>query len=464
MNRLIANSALFLLLFGVSARADQIWILGDNSQGQKNITIDAASVLQISCGREHLVALRRDGTVSAWGFDGNGRATPPEIQGAVSVSAGAYHSLALLRDGTIVAWGVTNQGITRVPKNAVNVIEVAAGSFHSLALRADGSVVGWGYNGENRAAAPSNLSGVVAIAAGRDHSVALKRNGQVVCWGANDAKQCDVPAGLDRVVAISAGDLHTVALKSDGTLVAWGANQDGRCNVPVGLSQVIAVTAGHRHSVALKADGTAVAWGNNDAAQAEIPGDVSGVVAISAGGLSTALLRADGARITSQPQSRTVLAGRSVEFNVGAVGSGALHYQWYFNGLPVANSSRVQGAGQAQLSIEEIQRADAGTYSVDVFDGTTLIRSANALLVVRSLVQMDRPVISEGFAKIRFGDSEGETLSGEDVGLYQMQWSPDLEQWFDLPSSLTAESGRLVGSDLITQNIGSRFYRLVPKK
>jgi hypothetical protein len=91
---LFLSTFLISSLLSVASRGDRLWLLGDNSRGQQVVPIDPASVLQISCGREHLVALRRDGSVSAWGYDGNGRATPPEIKNAISVAAGGYHSLA----------------------------------------------------------------------------------------------------------------------------------------------------------------------------------------------------------------------------------------------------------------------------------------------------------------------------------------------------------------------------------
>jgi len=460
MKRLLGYCLLPLFFCATSMEANQLLILGDGSRGQTNVPIESSSILQISCGREHLVALRRDGSVSAWGYDGNGRATPPEIRKAIAVSAGAYHSLALLGNGTVVAWGVKDQGLTKVPASAINVIQVAAGSFHSLALRSDGTIVGWGYNADNRSVAPTNLSGVVSIAVGRDHSVALKKNGSVVCWGMNDEGQTSVPENLDRVTAIAAGDFHTLALKSDGTVLAWGNNQHGQSTVPAGLSGVVGVAAGHRHSVALKADGTVVAWGYNSVGQASIPTGIAGVVGVSAGGLNTALLSADAPFISQQPLSQTFLAGRDAVFNVTANGSG-LSYKWYFNGVALVASSRIQGSSGARLSINDVQKSDAGVYAVDVIEGNKILRSANALLVVRSLLQLSAPVIADGIAKITFADEEGEVLSAPDAELYQLQWSSDLENWANLPGAITAVSGKLVATDEFTT--GTRFYRLVPK-
>ena len=76
---------------------------------------------ELGGGREHVVALRADGSVWAWGSSqygqqGNGgtanRPAPGPVAGlagVVQVAAGHYHSLALLGDGTVCAWGMNSQ-------------------------------------------------------------------------------------------------------------------------------------------------------------------------------------------------------------------------------------------------------------------------------------------------------------------------------------------------------------------
>jgi alpha-tubulin suppressor-like RCC1 family protein len=71
---------------------------------------------ELAGGREHVIALRADGSVWTWGSNqygqqGNGstvnRPTPGPVAGlagAVQVAAGHYSSLARLGDGTVRAW------------------------------------------------------------------------------------------------------------------------------------------------------------------------------------------------------------------------------------------------------------------------------------------------------------------------------------------------------------------------
>jgi hypothetical protein len=95
---------------------------------------------ELAGGREHVIALRADGSVWAWGSNqygqqGNGgtanRPTPGPVTGltgAVQVAAGHYHGMALLGDGTVRRTSpVTVPGLSGVET-------VTAGRAYSAAL------------------------------------------------------------------------------------------------------------------------------------------------------------------------------------------------------------------------------------------------------------------------------------------------------------------------------------------
>jgi alpha-tubulin suppressor-like RCC1 family protein len=111
------------------------WTWGSNSFGELGdgtnanhftaapvIGFAAADAVELHGGREHVVALRTDGTVWTWGSSqfgqlGSGgtanRSTPGVVTGLAGVArvgAGHYHSMALLGDGTVRAWGMNGQG------------------------------------------------------------------------------------------------------------------------------------------------------------------------------------------------------------------------------------------------------------------------------------------------------------------------------------------------------------------
>jgi alpha-tubulin suppressor-like RCC1 family protein len=228
------------------------------------------------------------------------------LSGVSAVSAGRTHSLALLENGTIMAWGSNGDGQlgngTTTPSNVPIAVSglsevkaISAGSNQSLALLKNGTVMAWGQypgNGTNSSLVPvavTGLSGVAAIAAGGggfDYSLALLENGKVMAWGNGTSGQLgngttttsEVPVevtGLSGpVTAIAAGEEHGLALLSNGTVMAWGSGGSGQLgngtetssDVPVavsGLKEVTAISGGGRHSLALLKTGSVVAWGFN---------------------------------------------------------------------------------------------------------------------------------------------------------------------------------------------------------
>jgi len=305
-----------------------------------------------SAGGSHSLALAADGTVAAWGLNssgqlGNSSTTQSTVPVAVTTSSGALvgktvvavsgggsHSLALCSDGTVAAWGLNGNGqlgnnsttnssvpvavpITGVPATRI-VIAVSAGGSHSMALCSDGTIVAWGSNtngqlGNNSTTqsttpvAVTTSSGalstrtVIAISAGANHSLAVCSDGTAAAWGLNttgqlgnnSTTQSTIPVTVinsfgaltgKTVMGVSAGGSHSLAVCTDGTAAAWGLNTSGQlgnnsttqCNVPVAVTSssgplngktVVSVSAGANHSMADCADGTMATWGMNTSGQ-----------------------------------------------------------------------------------------------------------------------------------------------------------------------------------------------------
>ena len=80
--------------------------------------------------------------------------------------------------------------------------------------------------------------------------------------------------------------------------------------------------------------------------------------------------------ITGHPSSRSALLGQSAGFTVNAAGTGPLRYQWLFkeNNLPDATNST--------LTLNNLIYAQAGDYSVVVFNSAGSVQSSNAALIV----------------------------------------------------------------------------------
>jgi alpha-tubulin suppressor-like RCC1 family protein len=213
-------------------------------------------ITAIAGGGDHSLAVRDDGTVWAWGYNvygalGDGsavqvRTTPVQVYGLTGITAvagGNYHSLALKGDGTVWAWGNNGEGElgngagggSNVPVQVLNltgVKAIAAGWYHCLALKYDGTVWAWGWNAygqlgqdagnSNTPVQVAPLSGITAIAAGYGHSLALKDDGTVWAWGYNYEGEL----GNGTTASGSHSSPAQVLILNDVTAIASGAQHN----------------------------------------------------------------------------------------------------------------------------------------------------------------------------------------------------------------------------------------------
>ena len=246
------------------------------------------NIVDVAAGNKHAVALRKDGTVWAWGTRENGAlgggdakssgslrvlsaqapVQVPDLEGITQIAVGGTHNLALTRDGHIKAWGTGHSG------------ELGVGTRD----------VGW------KPATVIGLDNVVSIAAGNTagHGVsgAVRQDGTVWMWGAADSAMMgnggerpgspDEPGGrvllpqhvkgLTGAQTIAIGGGNVAALLGDGTLRMWGHNGYGETGtgsanayeprpVKTALTNVAAVYLGNMRSYAVRTDGTFWIWG-----------------------------------------------------------------------------------------------------------------------------------------------------------------------------------------------------------
>lgn len=295
-----------------------VWAWGfnyDGELGNGGITASQApqqvpgltGISSVAAGGYHSLALTANGNVWAWGFNQDGElgtgaasSTPvtspvqvPSLSSVVALSGGRFHSLALKSDGTVWSWGLNSDGQlgngststapTAVPIQVAGlsgVVAISAGAFHSLALKSDGTVWAWGDNlsgqlGDgsqtSRSSPVLTMSGVTAIAAGGFHSLALA-SGALFAWG-NDyygqlgdgsgyasvrPLQVQTAAPLD---AVTAGENHSLAITTDGQVLVWGYNEPPTPTAVPGINAAIAVATGTHQLLALDSAGQLWEWG-----------------------------------------------------------------------------------------------------------------------------------------------------------------------------------------------------------
>ncbi|MCX6916160.1 MAG: leucine-rich repeat protein [Verrucomicrobia bacterium] len=88
--------------------------------------------------------------------------------------------------------------------------------------------------------------------------------------------------------------------------------------------------------------------------------------------------------ITSEPESRTNLAGTTATFTVAATGAPPLSYQWRHNSTDMSNAGIVSGAFTNTLTLLGVSAVDAGLYSVVITNSASSVTSSTVALTVVS--------------------------------------------------------------------------------
>jgi alpha-tubulin suppressor-like RCC1 family protein len=178
--------------------------LGNNSTTDSNVPVEVnqtgvlagKTVIAISAGDSFSLALCSDGRVAAWGSGASGQlgnnitassyfpvmvSTSGALLGktVVRISGGSSHSLALCSDGTLVAWGNNSSGQFGNNSTTGSPIPVVvpqagalsgktlswmdAGDTHNLAC-ASGQALAWGYGAYGQLGGGNSSSSLVPVA------------------------------------------------------------------------------------------------------------------------------------------------------------------------------------------------------------------------------------------------------------------------------------------------------------
>jgi len=290
--------------FSIALKNDgTVWTWGDNRYGEIGIGVPAMltsadsypyptevqglyDIIAVDAGDQFAMALKNDGTVYTWGYNGDGAlgnkrlagfnsyvSSPIEVDGPRNVKAiyaGPFNAMALTKDGKLWAWGHASyilgerqinmtssaNSTPGIIPGVVDAQSVTIGEQHAAFLKNDGTVWTWGndwrgtlgngsslYHGmpSDFSYTPIKVSGltnIIAIYAGAEHLIALKDDGTVWGWGGNnygqlgdgtkDDRNKPIKIPVSNVVMISAGGLNTMAMDNNGILKMSGDNTYGQ--------------------------------------------------------------------------------------------------------------------------------------------------------------------------------------------------------------------------------------------
>ena len=139
------------------------------------------------------------------------------------------------------------------------------------------------------------------------------------------------------------------------------------------------------------------------------------------------------------------LWGQPTVLSVGAVGSGLLNYQWYFNGIPIS------GAYGSSYQLDSIQFTNAGLYSVVVSSSYGSVSNTAYQVVVNP-------------ANVGIQMFPGVMISGTPGYTYNIQSTTNLadpDSWVD-ETNLTLISAFQIWSDYNASNWIQKYYRVLP--
>lgn len=476
---------------------------------------------QLAAGNSHSLLLRPNGTLYAWGNNANGQLgnnstvssqTPlvvvlPAGKLFVQVATSNLHSLALASDGTVYAWG--NNGNGQLGNNSTTqstvpvavtmpagkqFVQVSAGGSHSLALASDGTLYAWGSNSFGQLGNNSTTQSLVPmavtmpvgtqfvqVAAGGLHSLALASDGTLYAWGAGANGRLGTGSAADRgvpvaaimpagkrYVQIAAGSQHSLAVASDGTLYAWGRNSAGQLgnNSIVASSSPVAVVlpagqlfvqvvGGDAYSLAVAADGTAYTWGNNGAGQLGNNSTTQSTVPVA----------------VTMPAGKQFVQGASGSAHSLALASDGTLYAWGTNANgQLGNNSTTQSTvpvvavlpaayGYAQVaggnSYSLGLRADGKAYAWGSNAGGALGDGTNTQRLVPVAVSQGAVPVDMRFAQVSTGFRHSLALAANGT-LYA--WGRNLEGQLGIGSTTNSNFPLTVSQGDIP--VGTRFVQI----
>lgn len=222
--------------------------LGDGSNTDRSSPVRIGDGTEnwhaVACGYWQTAAIRGDGTLCVWGSNGQGQLglgdgttqnqySPVQIGGAtdwVTVTSGSNHMMAVKADGSLWAWGLNyggplGDGTTVHRTSPVRIggdtdwVSTSAGHSHTAAVRSDGSIWTVGLNTQGQLGDGSGVNRSVPTLIGTLYPLAyfsLRCDGTAIRNGGTNPSPADnTEFGAVRVSGFSVS--HTYTITNEGS-------------------------------------------------------------------------------------------------------------------------------------------------------------------------------------------------------------------------------------------------------
>ncbi len=295
--------------------------LDNNRSTDIKVTVKTLYWKDAKCGGHHTIALKSNSTLWSWGYNSNGELGDGTtidhlslVQEATKshdwkkIDAGAWSNVAIKKDGTLWAWGHNDLGqvgdgttddvlIPKKISSDTDWIDISIRDTHVLALKSNGTLWSWGQSlgttSDSLVLSPIQIDGKwKKISTGEKFSVAIKDNGTIYSWGDNTLGALGLGDKIDRAtptaivskdnlfydslfIDISAGDNHVLAIQENGTVWGWGNNGFGQLTdnsdgtdeelspIKINLGEIKYLSLGAEYSMGIYNNGTLKGWGDS---------------------------------------------------------------------------------------------------------------------------------------------------------------------------------------------------------
>lgn len=207
----------------------------------------------------YILYLKKDGSLVDLLEHGSSPYTLPSGNDFVDIAAGLNFGIALRKNGSIEAWGDDTDGVVSGAPSG-KFVSVDCGAHFACALSDDGSIYCWGDNSVGQCNNPSGI--YTKIRCGWDCSVALNREGYPSCWGKNPTSASWAPPSI-RLRDAHVGGGPVMRIYPD-SISALGGTSYPAGGDPLHDQTVIHTGEISRHAVGVTLQGDIITWGDDD--------------------------------------------------------------------------------------------------------------------------------------------------------------------------------------------------------